>query len=198
MIHQGPLLQLSQALQLSPTLLQSMEILQQNTLELAQYLNNLALENPVLEYTEGRDSALSWEAFSQQVPWLKDTPAPGDPGTDPGGLAVTRNTEDSLSLLLGQQLDRLSLRPPLLALCQYLTELLDPHGRLDQEDLDGLTHAGVPLPLLEEAITTLQSLDPAGVGARSTEECLILNLFIIVQTYIKILINDRQLKSDGF
>ncbi len=46
-------LELAQALKLSPTLLQSMNILQMTTLELSAYLKDLALENPVLEEQEG-------------------------------------------------------------------------------------------------------------------------------------------------
>ena len=42
-------LELAQVLKLSPSLLQSMGILQMTTLELADYLNDLALENPVME-----------------------------------------------------------------------------------------------------------------------------------------------------
>ena len=68
-------LELAQALKLSPTLLQSMNILQMTTLELSAYLKDLALENPVLEEQEG---GTSWEEFSHQVSWLADQPGPGD------------------------------------------------------------------------------------------------------------------------
>lgn len=45
-------MELAQVLKLSPGLLQSMEMLQMNTLELGAYLKELALENPVLEEAE--------------------------------------------------------------------------------------------------------------------------------------------------
>lgn len=76
-------LELAQALKLSPTLLQSMNILQMTTLELSAYLKDLALENPVLEEQEG---GTSWEEFAHQVSWLADQPGPsggeavGEPG----------------------------------------------------------------------------------------------------------------------
>ena len=73
------LMSLAQTLKLSPTLLQSMSILQMNTQELSDYLNDLALENPVMEYTEAPSGQLSWEEFSHQVPWLGDAPAPPQP-----------------------------------------------------------------------------------------------------------------------
>ena len=167
-------LELAQVLKLSPTLLQSMGILQMTTLELADYLQDLALENPVMEETPGaRETA--WDAFASRVPWLAGEriasggPAVGEPGR--------RDREpESLAFFLAEQLDRQGLDQPLLAVCRYLVDLLDDHGRLDPEDLADLTQAGVPEALLEEGVAALQSLDPAGVGARSAGESLALQL----------------------
>ena len=167
-------LELAQVLKLSPTLLQSMGILQMTTLELADYLQDLALENPVMEETPGaRETA--WDAFASRVPWLAGEriasggPAVGEPGR--------RDREpESLAFFLAEQLDRQGLDQPLLAVCRYLVDLLDDHGRLDPEDLADLTRAGVPEALLEEGVAALQSLDPAGVGARSAGESLALQL----------------------
>ena len=75
-------LELAQALKLSPTLLQSMNILQMTTLELSAYLKDLALENPVLEEQEG---GTSWEEFAHQVSWLADQPGPSGGGVSRGG-----------------------------------------------------------------------------------------------------------------
>ena len=167
-------LELAQVLKLSPTLLQSMGILQMTTLELEEYLQDLALENPVMEETPGaRETA--WDAFASRVPWLAGEriasggPAVGEPGR--------RDREpESLAFFLAEQLDRQGLDQPLLAVCRYLVDLLDDHGRLDPGDLADLTQAGVPEALLEEGVAALQSLDPAGVGARSAGESLALQL----------------------
>ena len=105
------LMSLAQTLKLSPTLLQSMSILQMNTQELSDYLNDLALENPVMEYTEAPSGHLSWEEFSHQVPWLGDAPAPTASGEGPAEPTAAEET-DSLALLVNQQLERLPLSPP--------------------------------------------------------------------------------------
>lgn len=170
------LLSLAQALKLSPTLLQSMNILQMNTQELSDYLNNLALENPAMEYQDDHGDGPSWEEFSSRIPWLADTPSPSYGGEPPADLGIASDQTDSLELLLRDQLSRLSLDPPLLALCQYLAENLDGSGRMDQQDLDDLTRAGVPQDLMDRAVSTLQSLDPPGIAARSLSECLVLQL----------------------
>ena len=108
-------LELAQALKLSPTLLQSMNILQMTTLELSAYLKDLALENPVLEEQEG---GTSWEEFAHQVSWLADQPGPsgGEAVGEPG--RIDRET-GSLSFLLEEQLDRLKLDQKILAVCRY-------------------------------------------------------------------------------
>ena len=170
------LLSLAQTLKISPTLLQSMSILQMNTQELSDYLNDLALENPAMEYQESHGDGPSWEEFSSRIPWLADTPSPSYDGEPPADVGIASDQTDSLTLLLRDQLSRLSLDPPLPALCQYLAENLDESGRLDQQDLDDLTRAGIPADLLDRAVSTLQSLDPPGIAARSLSECLILQL----------------------
>jgi RNA polymerase sigma-54 factor len=151
-----------------------MSILQMNTLELSDYLNDLALENPTLEYAE---SGPSWAEFARQVPWLSDAPSGGAPASD-GGIpeSVAAPEETTLPLLLATQLEARDLDPPLLALCQYLADSLDDHGRLEEADLAALTKAGVPPSLLAQAVDTLQSLDPPGIAARSPGECLLLQL----------------------
>lgn len=147
-------LELAQALKLSPTLLQSMNILQMTTLELSAYLKDLALENPVLEEQEG---GTSWEEFAHQVSWLADQPGPsgGEAVGEPGRIDQETGF---LSFLLEEQLDRLKLDQKILAVCRYLVGLLDDRGWLDP------------------AVKTLQSLDPAGIGARNLGECLTLQL----------------------
>ena len=101
-------LELAQVLKLSPSLLQSMGILQMTTLELADYLKDLALENPVMEEAPPGEETLSWEAFASRVPWLagESGPAGGAGQGEPG----RRDREpDSLEFLLEEQLDRLGL-----------------------------------------------------------------------------------------
>lgn len=83
---------------------------------------------------------------------------------------------ESLSAFLRDQIHRLRLPKPLAALCEYLAELVDEDGYLAQEDLDGLASMKIPQALTDQALDTLQGLDPPGVGARSLSECLLLQL----------------------
>ena len=127
-------MELAQVLKLSPGLLQSMELLQMNTLELGAYLKELALENPVLEEAEPGQGQDTWEAFASQVPWLGDTPWTGQTAQE-GDWGRGESPTESLVFLLEEQLARRGLSPELLAVCRYLAGLLDDDGRLDPEDL---------------------------------------------------------------
>lgn len=168
-------MELAQVLKLSPGLLQSMEMLQMNTLELGAYLKELALENPVLEEAEPGRGRIRGRPLASQVPWLGDTPWTGQTAQE-GDWGRGESPTESLAFLLEEQLARRGLLPELLAVCRYLAGLLDDDGRLDPEDLAELRTAGVPAELLERGVEVLQSLEPAGVGARSLEECLLLQL----------------------
>ncbi len=169
------LLHLAQTLQLSPSLLQSMKILQMTTLELGQYLNSMAEENPVMEYQE-ESEGLSWEEFSSQVSWLREPPSAGGDWEGAAEYGAAPSQQESLEAFLKDQLDRMRLEAPLLAVAQYLIGMLDHRGQLEQDDLDDLLHSGVPKDLLNRGVAVVQSMEPPGVGARSVEECLVLQL----------------------
>ena len=171
--------ELRQELKLTPQLLQSMEVLQMNSQELLDYLNKMSEENPLLEQEDISSLQGAYEELRRKVSWLDAGPTGGDFLREDGSLpergAADRETE-SLAAFLRDQLDRRQLPKPLLALSRYLTELLDEDGWLSQEDLDGLAELNIPQPLIRQALDTVQSLDPAGVGARDLPECLLLQL----------------------
>lgn len=61
-------------------------------------------------------------------------------------------------------------------LCCYLIECLDERGFLDADlaEVAGLQQA--PVARVREALAALQSLEPAGIGARNLRECLLLQV----------------------
>lgn len=171
--------ELRQQLKLSPQLLQSMEILQMNSQELLEYLGRLTEENPLLEREDAPGLRTAYEELRQKAVWIDGgvcgaSSVRGDGGFPEQGT-VDRDME-SLASFLRDQLERRRLPKPLLALSGYIVELLDGDGYLDGSDLDGLRELGLPETLIEQALETVQSLEPAGVGARSLSECLLLQL----------------------
>ena len=171
--------ELRQELKLTPQLLQSMEVLQMNSQELLEYLGRATEENPLLEQEDNASLRSAYEELRQKASWI-DGGVYGSTFThEENGLpergAMDRETE-SLSAFLCDQLDRKHLPKPLLALSKYIAELVDEDGYLTQEDLDGLLEMNIPDALIAQALGAVQSLDPAGVGARNLQECLLLQL----------------------
>ena len=171
--------ELRQELKLTPQLLQSMQVLQMNSQELLEYLGKLSEENPLIEQEDSPSLRGAYEELRQKASWidagLHGTTFAHEEGAMPERGAVDRETE-SLSAFLCDQLDRKRLAKPLLALCKYMAELVDEDGWLSQEDLDGLLDLKIPQALIDQALETVQGLDPAGVGARDLSECLVLQL----------------------
>ena len=146
-----------------------------NSQELVDYLNQVSEENPLVEQTDLAELHRAYDALRQKVHWISGGLPEDGRGAMPERGAPDRETE-SLAAFLCDQLERRRLPKPLLALCRYLAELADEDGRLSQEDLDGVAALKIPQPLIQQALETLQSLEPAGVGARSLSECLLLQL----------------------
>lgn len=171
--------ELRQELKLTPQLLQSMEVLQMNSQELLDYLGKLSEENPTIELSDAADLRASYAELRQKASWL-DAGTFGASFTHEEGGAMepgaTDRELDSLSAFLCDQLERKRLPKPMLALTRYMAELVDEDGYLAREDLEGLTAMKIPQAMVEQALDILQSLDPAGVGARDLAECLVLQL----------------------
>ncbi len=160
--------ELSQQLKLCPQLIQNMALLQMNVQDLRDFLERAVEENPMLERQEPSGDA--FRELSSRHEWMRiSADAPPEPGAEDCKL----NSRESF---LRDQLMRKKLPPKLLSLCTYLTELLDDDGFLPPEELEHLYHLGLPDAMLEEALATVQTLEPAGIAARSLSECLLLQL----------------------
>ena len=170
---------LRQELKLTPQLLQSMEILQMNAQELLDYLSRTGEENPVIEQEESQEMLLAYAQLQQKVSWLDSGTCTNSFShsefTSPEVQAIGSETE-SLTFFLHDQLNRLALPKKLAALTNHLAELIDEDGYLSEEDLADLTKLKIPAELVTQALRTIQGLEPAGVGARNLEECLVLQL----------------------
>lgn len=105
-----------------------------------------------------------------------DPPAPAFPEGEAGGdgAASLTNPEPTLYEHLHDQLRYLGLSPQVRAAAEFLIDSLDENGYLTLDLREASAASGQPLAVLEEALRAVQGLDPAGVGARSLQECLLL------------------------
>lgn len=191
----------SQHLTLTPQLQQSIRLLQLSTLELNQEVEKVLMENPMLELDgEGDEGGMS--SASSTIPEsnisntsTEEKPSAEDPqdwsGEEMMGSTWQEPEEEPQDWQQANApltlVDHLLSQLRLLALSdrdhQIMTELLsqlDEGGYLGVplEELVGQGPAGEPFEHdeLHVALSLLQSLDPAGVGARSVAECLSLQL----------------------
>lgn len=177
-------LSLKQSLQLSPQMLQSMEVLQMGALELNQYIRELVQENPTAELQEPTRSTEQEEQQWQRLQSLAEYDRQNsqylamdrdqlDPlarvGTD-GGLG------DTLLRHLTRQIDRTDAPEAIKSAARYLAACLDDNGYLRDSPEELSRDGNVSRPLLEAALALLQTLEPAGVGAQSLSQCLLLQL----------------------
>ncbi len=178
---------IEQAQVLSPKMLQSLTVLQMTSAELYDYLVKNIEENPVITF----DSLDIAEKSRRR----------GRGGAD--NLALSEMPEhavydNSQLISLRLQLSMKKPDPAVERLCMQLFGMLDENGYLDREDLDVHAEAGsFSTSVLNEAIRLLQSLEPAGVGAFSVRECILLQLerkglersdaFVIARDYLELL-----------
>lgn len=171
---------------LSPQMMQSMEILQMGSQELLEYIQDQVQENPVLEmeekYGKGDDTAV----LQRKLEWLESTDAQNryyhqqdteDDEKDPiSNYGTVDEREENLYLYVLSQLEVMDLEPELLPVGHFLVESLNQNGWLDESVEDLAEELGKPVEEVEKALAAVQSLEPAGVGARNLSECLVLQL----------------------
>jgi RNA polymerase sigma-54 factor len=196
---------LSQHLTLTPQLQQSIRLLQLSTVELNQEIERMLMENPILEREDSDDGVTAQTGFNapQETGGTSDAPAEApaeapEPAGDewqpdyssPARTAVDDDEEGdrafvapemvSLRHHLNEQLSLTNLPRKDRALIEMLIDALDDDGYLTQplEEIAELlpAEAEVEIEDLGIALRHLQNMEPAGVGARSPSECLLLQI----------------------
>lgn len=148
-------------LALTKELAQAIELLQYSALELRSILYEQSLENPFLEIKEGKPLRSPKRTMTKQERnWLENISKPSD----------------TLAAYLANQLHTMSLPSRTRKVVDYLIASLDEDGYLRINMSDTAAFLAISEAELEEAVQLLQSLEPAGVGARSLQECLLLQL----------------------
>ena len=170
---------------LSPQMVQSMEILQMGSQELLEYIEEAVQENPVLETDQAHGQADEFNLLRRKLEWLESTDTQNryyhqqdnDSDTDPlANYGGVEDGEENLYFYILSQLQVLELPADLMGAARYLVESLNGNGYLDEPLSDLARELGVGEDLMERALVVVQSLEPAGVAARSLSECLCLQL----------------------
>lgn len=157
-------------LALTPELKQSLDILSYSMTDLISHIKEQAEGNPLMELSSPAEFERSLDFARVSVQGITSS----EKSELPFQIAAE---EQSMELLLMEQLALqkcLSLREKQVIL--YFIQNLNEYGFL-QCDLDEVADEFALSALVcEELLAVLQSFEPAGVGARTMQECLVLQL----------------------
>jgi len=178
---------------MAPRLQQQVRLLQLSSLEFMQEIHGMLDVNPFLEVPE------SAADDADREPWL-DLRSGGGSGVRSGGEASDIDTMSlipsrvSLAGHLHAQLGVLPLDPRDLALARAVVDSLDDDGRL-RCPLDEIAPCAGVYPMadwteMRIALRRVQSLEPAGVAARSLQECLLLQSREVEDPALRLLVKE--------
>jgi RNA polymerase sigma-54 factor len=192
---------LSMQQKLSFQMIQSLKLLQATTLQLEQQIQTELAMNPLLETTESQEleyqdeddvknddegeldveeDAISVDDYLEDgFEYSYDTGVSASDSQEKQDYVESLQVyEETLEEILTKQLHELGLHNEELELViNFLIASVDERGYLPDMDLEELTEIlGVSEDNLQQGIITLQSFEPAGVGARTLRECLMLQL----------------------
>ncbi|AEW05225.1 RNA polymerase, sigma 54 subunit, RpoN/SigL [Sulfobacillus acidophilus DSM 10332] len=157
----------SQALVLTPAMKIALKILELPVLELGSYLQELVLANPVVELAHSDVQAPEWRSG---IPYHRGDGGEEDASTwdipDPSGHDLYNEVAEQLFWSTPPG----SLRQSAL----YLVGNLEPDGYLRIPLPELAETVGASIEEMQQALAVVQACDPAGVGARSLQECLLL------------------------
>lgn len=161
-----------QTLKLTMTqeLTQAIALLQYNAQELSAFLENKALENPLLQIESVNVQAMD-PRYDRTKPTRKRIEKDKQNWIEQIG-----KKEIYLDEYLKSQLDLDLLNADGEKVFEYLIECLDENGYL-RADIEVIAlRFQKSVEEIDECLKLLQRLDPAGIGARNLQECLLLQL----------------------
>lgn len=197
-----------QEMRLTHEMIQTLKVLQMDTLELRDFVAQQLTGNPVLEEqapesSQGVETELSGleyrnlreAAGRDESEWNSaedDGYDDGDDARNDFGALYTASSgagtgrieefeqfireDETLTGHLTDQLRTSPLHGAAYRACEYMIGSLDQDGYLVADEAEILNACGGTKADVSEALTVLQSMDPAGVGARNLPECLRIQL----------------------
>ena len=189
----------TQKLTMTPELIQAIQILQFNTQELDEFVQDELMQNPVLEFDKtyddkNRDEVSKSEEMDvkaceqadidlrekvkeaeyddisyKQWEYSKDK---DEEYSYEQFVSKEETLEDSLLL----QLTFSNLKGEDLKIGRYLIEAIDDNGYLTVTTEEVAKAFQVETEKVEEVLDVIQTFEPSGVGARDLKECLIIQL----------------------
>ena len=176
----------TQRLNLTPELVQSIKILQQNSVELENYIQEELMSNPMLELSdnqpdfsrEEKDNRFDWTEHAKERSY-DDLSSRRLTESEKGDYNYEQFVKARYSLydFLHMQLTLIpGLDPKTRKIAEYIIDSLNPWGYRTERATEIAVKLDCEHDEVMKAIHVVQSLEPAGVGAKSLQEALMLQL----------------------
>lgn len=177
-------LQTVQSQVLSQKMIQSAQILQMSSQELEAYMKEISLENPVIDLDEQYETGSYDGEIRRKIEWLESSDEQNrvyynnDYTEDGERDCWNFDTEEGESLaeyLLSQLLTK-NLTKQQVKIAEYIVNCLDGKGYFTEDKAQLAKNLGTDTDRVEEVLSMLKKLEPAGICAESLAECLLLQL----------------------
>lgn len=184
-------LHLKQKLQLNMTieLTQAIKMLEMNTLEIDEFVSNIAIENPLMEYNKEKTEA-DIDSYIEKYTYNTDF------NGDYSNLFVDKNNNNLQEYILSQ-LTFLDIDKKLVSYLILIVNHLDEDGYLNTDLYTLAKNYKLDIRLLEKALNILHKLDPLGLGGKDLIETLKLQvenddiLIYIIENHLENIANKK-------
>ena len=179
-------LEQSQKLIMTPELRQAIQLLQYNSLELNEYINKEMQENPLLEMENvtidgenivkvDKEQEIDWKEYLEKYDDFSYRPQV-DKNQKEYNLESFTTYDLTLREHLISQLTLVKLNPQQYKIGEYIIQSLNENGYLNISLEDIASQLKASLDDVESILEIVQTFEPLGVGARSLEECLLIQV----------------------
>ena len=181
-------LSLEQKQVISQQMMQKLSILQLGIQDLDEYIENLSVENPVVDLVQTVENPVETEdqrqaLLHQKMEWLEATDrqnrtyySDAMTDTDLYDRLYERQSGTSLTDYLSLQLLCEADSPADGRILTWLIHSLDSKGYFSEDLSAAAASLGTSEQHVLRLLRKLQACDPAGVGARNLQECLLIQL----------------------
>ncbi|MCL2853196.1 MAG: RNA polymerase factor sigma-54 [Defluviitaleaceae bacterium] len=172
----------TQMLTMTPQMELSIKILEMNCLELNEYIQSIALENPTIDIDAGPVQTHVEEQRERKLDRLAALAKSDRQNVlyyeSSDNDFFNRIASPSFNTLEECIVEQVSLGCPkeLRPAAVYAAGFLDEDGYFRVSAKEMSEYGAYPQTAIDQAISYIQGLEPAGVGARNLSECLLLQL----------------------
>lgn len=147
---------------MTPELSQAIALLQYSAQELTSFIESKALENPLISLRNApiENGCKKWKSERNKSEWIEQMADKSVP-----------LEEQLLSQLNIKDFSRTQL-----TIIKILLQNIDENGYFRGDIGEISMKRNVPKQLVEECLGAIQELEPAGIGARNLQECLLIQI----------------------